>query len=57
MNYLVELLKSFVPHLPSQQECDDAYLSEAVDLYDLERRIWEMDHRACEPQSLGGAVH
>ena len=59
MNQLVELLKSFVPRFPSQQARDEAYLCDAVDLYDVERRIWEIDHRANEPlsHSLGGAVH
>jgi hypothetical protein len=57
MNHLVELIKSFIPPMSSQLARDEAYLSEAVDIYDVERRIWEIDHRASQSQSLGGAVH
>ncbi len=59
MSHLMELIKALVPHIPSQQELDAEYLGEAVDIYDVERRIWEIDHRAHAPlsQSLGGAVH
>ena len=59
MHHLIEILKSIVPPMPSQQARDEAYLSEAVDIYDVERRIWEIDHRVSQSlsQSLGGAVH
>ena len=59
MSQLTALLKSFVPHMPSQQERDEEYLSEAVDVYDVERRMWEIDHRAAHAFSpaVGGVVH
>jgi len=59
MHHLIEILKSIVPAMPSQQSRDEAYLSEAVDIYDVERRIWEIDHRVSQSlsHSLGGAVH
>lgn len=61
MSHLVELIKTLVPHVPSQQERDEAYLSEAVDIFDVERRMWEIDHRSApsgvQPNALGGALH
>jgi hypothetical protein len=57
MNHLIEMLKSVVPQMPSQQALDEAYLSEAVDIFDVERRIWEIDHRTSQTPALGGAVH
>jgi hypothetical protein len=59
MSQLTALLKSFVPRLPSQQERDEEYLCEAVNVYDVERRMWEIDHRAAQPfsQAVGGVVH
>ena len=61
MSHIIELIKSLVPHIPSQQERDEADLGEAVDVYDVERRIWEIDHRgsqsALHGESLGGALH
>lgn len=61
MSPIVEFIKALVPHIPSQQELDAQYLAESVDIYDVERRIWEIDHRGTphgEPAGgLGGAVH
>ena len=61
MSHLIELIKAFVPHIPTQQERDEEYLSQSVDIYDVERRIAEIDHRA-DPHTfaasaLGGALH
>jgi len=33
--------------MQSQNERDEAYLAEAVDIYDLERRMREIDSRGC----------
>ena len=59
MSPFIALIKAFVPQLPSQHERDDQYLAAAVDAADVERRLWEIDHRA--PQrgnaGLGGALH
>jgi Protein of unknown function (DUF3563) len=60
MSHLLALIKAIVPHMPSQQELDEAYLSKSVDGVDLERRIWELDHRRIQPfasNALGGALH
>ena len=45
MNALLHSLKSFFPSVQSQQERDEAYMADAVDLYDLERRMREIDAR------------
>ena len=61
MSHFIELIKALVPHMPSQQEMDEEYLNEAVDIYDVERRIAEIDHRVAHPAAhaypLGGALH
>jgi len=61
MSQLIELIKAFVPHIPSQHERDEAYLNESVDAADVERRLWEIDHRHSPSQpshdALGGALH
>jgi hypothetical protein len=60
MSHLIELIKAFVPHIPSQQEQDEEYLNQSVDGADVERRIWEIDHRAGQASvqavAMGGAV-
>jgi len=45
MSHLVDFIKALVPHVPTQQELDLAYLNEAVDVYDVERRMAEIDQR------------
>ncbi len=52
------IIKALLPRVPHQQNHYDAYLSEAVDIYDLERRMREVDHRGrysreCLPLSPG----
>jgi hypothetical protein len=42
---LIELIKSIMPKIKSQKDIDDAYLSESADVYDLERRMREIDQR------------
>jgi len=42
---LLNTLKDFFSVGPTPQERDDAYLADAVDLYDLERRMRELDQR------------
>jgi hypothetical protein len=56
MTTIYQLLKSFLPSIESQQERDEAYLSDAVDLYDLERRMRDIDDRGRHvpaPMTLG----
>lgn len=61
MSHIIELIKSLVPHIPSQQQLDEEYLSHAVDICDVEHRIAEIEHRDAHPFSqtapLGGAWH
>ena len=45
MKKLLNLLKSLLPAVESQKERDEAYMAAAVDLYDLERRMREIDER------------
>lgn len=45
MSTFLNALKSLLPTIQSQHERDDAYLGEAVDIYDLERRMREIDER------------
>jgi len=42
---LIDFIKTLVPSIESQQARDEAYLAQAVDIYDLERRMREIDHR------------
>lgn len=46
MSKLMELIQALLPRFPSQTEADEAYLGGAVDIYDLERRMREMDTRS-----------
>ena len=46
MSKFIELIKALLPEVESQAERDEAYLGQAVDIYDLERRMHEIDSRA-----------
>lgn len=46
MTKLQQFLKSLVPAIESGHDRDEAYLAEAVDIYDLERRMRDIDERA-----------
>ena len=48
LNFL-SLLKALVPSMPMQRERDEAYLAEALDIYDLERRMREIDAKGRHP--------
>jgi hypothetical protein len=43
---LTQLIVSLMPNIKSQKDFDDAYLSESADIYDLERRMREIDQRS-----------
>ncbi len=45
MPKLFKVLKSLVPSFESHQDRAERYLSQAVDIYDLERRMRELDAR------------
>lgn len=46
MSRLIELIQALLPRFETQAERDEAYLNEAIDIYDLERRMREIDGRA-----------
>ena len=45
MSSLLQLLHILLPTAESQHDRDEAYLAESVDLYDLERRMRDLDNR------------
>jgi Protein of unknown function (DUF3563) len=45
MSSLLQLLHSLLPTVESQTERDEAYLADATDLHDLERRMRSIDQR------------
>ena len=47
MSKLIERIKALVPIIKGQKDLDDAYLARSVDVYDLERRMHEIDLRGC----------
>ena len=61
MSHIIELIKALVPHIPSQQQLDEEYLSHSFDACDVERRLAEIDQRHAHSLSragyLGGALH
>ena len=40
---LIQLIKTLAPNIKPQKDLDDAYLSNAADVYDVERRLREID--------------
>ena len=49
---LTQLIVALMPNIKSQKDFDDVYLSHAADIYDLERRMREIDQRSSSA-SLG----
>ena len=45
MSKVFELIKALMPRIEPQHLRDEAYLAESVDIYDLERRMREIDQR------------
>ena len=43
MSKLIERIKALIPIIKSQKDLDDAYLSQSADVYDLERRMRQID--------------
>ncbi len=50
MTQLSKFLKSLIPHIETQTSRDEVYLGQAVDIYDLERRMEEIDRRSRDAQ-------
>lgn len=46
MSKLIELIQALLPRVETQAEHDQTYLNDSVDIYDLERRMREIDGRA-----------
>jgi hypothetical protein len=45
MSKFIEIIQALFPRIEPQQARDEAYLAESVDIYDLERRMREIDQR------------
>jgi hypothetical protein len=48
MYNLIGLIKALIPHMLTQEELDQAYLNESVDIFDVERRMAEIDQRSSD---------
>jgi hypothetical protein len=46
MSTLIELIKALIPSIKSQKDLDEAYLCQSANVYDLERRMKDIDHNA-----------
>lgn len=46
MSKFAERIQALFSRIHSQKEIDNAYLNEAVDIYDVERRMREIDSRS-----------
>jgi len=49
MPSLLKLIQSLFVGTPPQRDVDEAYLADSVDIYDLERRMREIDQRGRNP--------
>ncbi len=45
MSAIKRLIHALLPTMASQRQRDEAHLAEAVDIYDLERRMLQLDQR------------
>lgn len=45
MSSFCGFIKALIPQVETQQDRDEAYLAQSVDLHDLERRMREVDAR------------
>jgi hypothetical protein len=45
MSSFTKLIQAFLPRTNAQPDRDEAYLNDSVDIYDLERRMVEIDRR------------
>lgn len=49
MSKFIQLIKALAPSIRYQKDLNDAYLSESTSVYDLERRMRELDQRSRQP--------
>ena len=53
MSKLLGLFQAILPEIEPQQARDQAYLAESVDIYDLERRMRQLDSGRHNLYSIG----
>jgi hypothetical protein len=46
MSRLLDFIKALIPRIEPQHVLDEAYLAQSVDIYDLERRMRELEQRS-----------
>jgi hypothetical protein len=46
MSRLLDFIKALIPRLEPQHVLDETYLAQSVDIYDLERRMRELEQRS-----------
>lgn len=46
MSHLIELIKALIPAAKNQKDLDEAYLCQSANVYDLERRMKDIDLNA-----------
>lgn len=56
MSLFIKLIQAFSLPFQSQENLDEAYLAESVNIHDLERRMREIDHRSRTGASYGVAI-
>jgi hypothetical protein len=44
MSHVFELIKALFPGLQNQKSLDEAYLAQSADMFDLERRMRDLDN-------------
>ncbi|MEO8279973.1 MAG: DUF3563 family protein [Ideonella sp.] len=47
---LISFLRHLLPDIQTQEERDEIYLADSVDIYDLELRMREIDSRGRQPE-------
>ncbi len=52
MSTLIKLIQAFLPGFQTQKQLDEAYLAASADVYDLERRMREIDSARGHAQNL-----
>lgn len=57
MSSLFQLLHSLLPKIESQLERDEAYLADAVDIHDLERRMRSIEQRGREAGAISAGLY
>lgn len=56
MSLFIKLIQAFSLRIPSQENLDQAYLAESVNIHDLERRMREIDLRTRHGHHAGVTI-